>query len=165
MADRDTARGTDRFRLFHVARTACESPRTAGDRLASRLHSPAGMTPTLFDRATPLAHGYRDLAATDLAARSGRARLVDVREPHEWRGDLGRVPGSELVPLATVLRAARTWDRDEELVLICRSGQRSACAAEALAARGFRRVMNLAGGMLAYAAAGLPVERSGGRVS
>ena len=52
---------------------------------------------------------------------------------------------------------ARTWNRDDELVIVCRSGARSARAAEALAAMGFRRVMNLTGGMLAYTAAGLPV--------
>jgi rhodanese-related sulfurtransferase len=122
------------------------------------------MTQRLFDRATPAGRGYRDIAPGAVASHTG-ARLVDVREPYEMHGALGRVPGSELVPLATLLAVAGGWDPDEELVLICRSGQRSARAAEALAARGFRRVMNLDGGMIAYAAAGLPVERSGGAVS
>ncbi|MCL4228846.1 MAG: rhodanese-like domain-containing protein [Myxococcales bacterium] len=85
--------------------------------------------------------------------------MIDVREPHEFTGELGHVAGSKLVPLATLLDAARAWPRDEELVLVCRSGNRSGRAAQALAGAGFTRLYNLAGGMLAWNAAGLPVER------
>ena len=92
------------------------------------------------------------------APRAGR-RLIDVREAHELAGDLGHIAGVEHVPLATVADAARAWDRDADLLVICRSGGRSARAAEILLSLGFRRVENLAGGMLAWNAAGLPVER------
>jgi rhodanese-related sulfurtransferase len=102
--------------------------------------------------------GYRDVTPKELAAARGAARIVDVREPHELTGDLGRIPGIEPAPLATVATRARAWHRDEPIVLVCRSGGRSARAAQMLAAAGFRRVMNLAGGMIAYRAAGLPVE-------
>ena len=86
-------------------------------------------------------------------------RLIDVREPHEYVGELGHIAGAALVPLATVAAAATAWDRDADIILICRSGARSGRAAEALVTAGFRRVMNMAGGMLAYNAAQLPVER------
>lgn len=86
------------------------------------------------------------------------ARLVDVREPAELQGDLGRIPGVESVPLATVERAAASWDRDVPLVMVCRSGGRSGRAAELLVRLGFTNVMNMTGGMIAYRAAGLPVE-------
>ena len=102
---------------------------------------------------------YRDIDTATLAELRDAVALVDVREPHEFTGELGHVPGSRLVPLATVLDAARDWPRDHDLVLICRSGNRSGRAAQALAAAGFTRVMNLAGGMLAWNAAGLPIER------
>ncbi len=103
---------------------------------------------------------YRDVApAAAYAARHG-ARVVDVREPHEYRGELGHIPGAELVPMATVGARAEAWDHDDEIVVVCRSGGRSSTIAATLVAAGFRRVMNLAGGMLAYQAAGLPVERS-----
>jgi rhodanese-related sulfurtransferase len=58
------------------------------------------------------------------------------------------------VPLGTHAAQAARWDRGADIVVVCRSGGRSARAAEALVAAGFRRVMNLAGGMLAYRAAG-----------
>lgn len=117
------------------------------------------VAPALFAAAETVSGGYRDLAPATLAAYGAPVALVDVREPHEFTGELGHVPGSRLVPLATVLDAARDWPRADELVLICRSGNRSGRAAAALAAAGFTRVMNLAGGMLAWNAAGLPVER------
>jgi rhodanese-related sulfurtransferase len=90
----------------------------------------------------------------------GAVRIIDVREPDEFTGDLGHIPGAELVPLATVERAAVTWDRNVAIVVVCRSGGRSGRAGQALVAAGFRRVMNMTGGMLAYRAAGLPVARS-----
>lgn len=90
------------------------------------------------------------------------ARLIDVREPAELHGDLGKLAAAESVPLASVESAARGWDKDRELVLICRSGGRSARAAAALVKMGFTRVMNLTGGMLAYRAAGLPMTGDAG---
>lgn len=102
---------------------------------------------------------YRDIDTACLAEMRESVAMIDVREPHEFTGELGHVPGSRLVPLATVLDVSREWPRDHDLVIICRSGNRSGRAAQALAAAGFTRVMNLAGGMLAWNAAGLPIER------
>lgn len=122
---------------------------------------PATMrNPSPFERGTPMPGGYRDVSPAATLTARGRARLVDVREPHEFHGELGRIPGAELVPLATVPTHAGAWDRDADIILICRSGARSGRAAEFLARAGFRRAMNMAGGMLAYNAAGLPVEKS-----
>lgn len=89
------------------------------------------------------------------------ARRIDVREPAEFDGILGRMPGSELVPLGTLLDAAAPWPRDVPLLLICRSGARSMKAARLLAERGFTALYNLEGGMLAVNEAGLPVEGPG----
>jgi glyoxylase-like metal-dependent hydrolase (beta-lactamase superfamily II)/rhodanese-related sulfurtransferase len=83
-----------------------------------------------------------------LGAPSG-VRLVDVREPNEFDGPLGHIPASALVPLATVGDAAKSWDREAPLALICRSGGRSGKAAFQLLAMGFRRVVSMRGGMLA----------------
>ena len=85
--------------------------------------------------------------------------VVDVREPHELSGELGHIAGVDPVPLATLPARAGAWRKDDEVVLVCRSGGRSSRAAELLVAAGFRKVMNLAGGMLAYTAAGLPLAR------
>jgi glyoxylase-like metal-dependent hydrolase (beta-lactamase superfamily II)/rhodanese-related sulfurtransferase len=93
-----------------------------------------------------------------VSALGPKIALVDVREPAEFTGELGHVPGASLVPLATLADAAATWDRDREIVLVCRSGGRSARAATELANRGFRNLYNLRGGMLAWNEARLPVE-------
>lgn len=103
--------------------------------------------------------GYRDISPRSAFPLLGELRLIDVREPDEFVGPLGHVPGTELVPLATLPVSAATWDRDTALLLVCRSGARSSRAAAALAAMGFRNLFNLAGGMLAWDSDALPVER------
>lgn len=102
---------------------------------------------------------YRDISPRELHGALGTVRVVDVREPDELTGPLGHIAGVEPAPLATVAERAAAWRRDEPIVLVCRSGGRSGRAAEQLVRAGFSRVMNLAGGMLAYAAAGYPVTR------
>jgi len=118
------------------------------------------MQPKVYDTASPMRGGYRDVSPSVAYQARDTIRLVDVREPLEYTGELGHIPGAELVPLDTLDRHFGHWDRDTELIVICRSGGRSSRAAETLARAGFRRVMNMAGGMLAYQAAKLPVVRT-----
>ena len=103
--------------------------------------------------------GFRNITPAEFVALAPRPRIIDVREPDEFTGQLGHVPGAELVPLATVFTAAQPWDRDQPIVVACRSGARSARAASSLIALGFKNLMNLDGGMGAYVEAGFPVER------
>jgi sulfur dioxygenase len=104
--------------------------------------------------------GVPELSADALPRTAASApQLVDVREPDEYRGELGHIAGSVLVPLATLLAAARPWPKDRPLVLVCRSGGRSGKAALQLAAAGFGRVASLQGGMLEWNARKLPIER------
>jgi len=100
-----------------------------------------------------------DVDPAFVSSRDRELALVDVREPAEFTGELGHVPGARLVPLATLLDTAAAWDPERDIVVVCRSGGRSARAAVELARRGFRNVYNLRGGMLAWNAAQLPVER------
>jgi molybdopterin/thiamine biosynthesis adenylyltransferase/rhodanese-related sulfurtransferase len=74
--------------------------------------------------------------------------LIDVREPAEW--ELAHLAGARLVPLGMLAESIATLDRDREIVVMCRSGQRSASAARQLHAAGFHRVKNLAGGLLRW---------------
>lgn len=101
----------------------------------------------------------RSITPEETYRTRGTLRVIDVREPHEFAGDLGRIAGAESVPLATLEHAAATWDRSAELVMVCRSGGRSGHAAALLGHLGFLQVMNMIGGMEAYCAADLPVER------
>ena len=74
--------------------------------------------------------------------------LIDVREPHEFQ--ICRIPGSRLIPLGEVPKRMHELDSAQEIVVHCRSGQRSASAVELLRKAGFRKVHNLKGGILAW---------------
>jgi rhodanese-related sulfurtransferase len=101
----------------------------------------------------------RERAAAEVHAEITRYRVIDVREPNEFYGDLGTIAGAELIPLATVAESVARLAGAEPLLLVCRSGRRSAKACETLQGLGIADVTNLAGGMLAWGEAGLPVER------
>ena len=105
------------------------------------------------------AAGYADLSTAEVNALLGKVRLIDVRQPDEFRGDLGHIAGAELVPLGVLPAVSASWPRDETLVVICRSGGRSAQGAGTLARMGFSRVHNMVGGMIRWNADRRPVER------
>ena len=95
--------------------------------------------------------GVPEITPHELAARIARGDdfdLIDVREPYEWT--IGRLPGARLVPLGTLAEALPTLDSARDIVVHCRSGARSANAVRQLQAAGFRRVWNLAGGILRW---------------
>ena len=87
----------------------------------------------------------------------GQGVLVDVREPQEWSA--GHAPQAEHRPLGDLDPAAH--DPAVPVVAICRSGNRSGKAADLLANAGVP-VHNVAGGMKAWAEAGLPIVTDAG---
>jgi len=114
----------------------------------------------LHDQAgRPHPGGFKDVSPTEVTLPPQGYLLIDVREPHEYSGELGHIPGAQLVPMGTLLAAAQGWKKDAELLLVCKSGGRSAASAQALATAGFTRVMNLQGGMLGWNAQGLKTEK------
>ena len=82
------------------------------------------------------------------------AVLLDVREPTEWRQ--GHIPDAILMPMGEVPSHRDELPAGKRIVVVCRSGGRSAAITDVLRARGHDTV-NLTGGMCAWAAAGLPV--------
>jgi rhodanese-related sulfurtransferase len=96
--------------------------------------------------------------ATHLINRED-AFVVDVREPGEFSA--GHVLGAKNVPLARVEAAGAELAKrkGKPLIVYCETGDRSARAAAILRKQGFARVVNLSGGMKAWQAAGLPVEK------
>jgi len=121
----------------------------------------AQTTPAVENDWAPIAMapgGFPEVSAPWLGEHHGSVRVVDVRQPDEYRGELGHVPGAELVPLATLASHAASWDRDAPVVTVCRSGGRSGKAALELASLGLRRIASMAGGMRAWNEQGLPVE-------
>lgn len=78
-----------------------------------------------------------------------KLHLIDVREPAEFRKS--RIPGARNVPLAKLPQAVQgTIGPDEDIVLICATGARSAMAFRTLRRAGFKRLRNLTGGMRAW---------------
>jgi rhodanese-related sulfurtransferase len=100
----------------------------------------------------------RDLTPEEVVRglEEGRMVLVDVREPNET--DLERFPDAVLVPLSAFDPAAIPDPSGREVVFACRSGRRSVTASLAAQDQGFAYGSHLAGGILAWKAAGLPTE-------
>jgi rhodanese-related sulfurtransferase len=91
------------------------------------------------------------------------AQLVDVRETYER--EAGRIPGdSGHIELDRLTDEAESIDRERTVVFYCRSGSRSALAAQAFSAAGWD-AHNLDGGLKAWVADGLPIEPEDGRVA
>jgi len=77
--------------------------------------------------------------------RSGDAVLLDVRTAEEYAA--GHVPGVQLIPLQELERRLDEVPRDKPVLVICRSGNRSAQAVKLLRDKGFANVRNFSGGM------------------
>ena len=72
--------------------------------------------------------------------------LLDVREPNEYQ--IGKIPGSTLIPLGEVPQRVNEIPRDKEIIVHCKMGGRSAKAAAFLRQQGYKNVKNLKGGIL-----------------
>lgn len=90
--------------------------------------------------------------------KRGELTLVDVRGADEFSG--GHVPGALHLPLDEIAARAGDIPAGRDVAFICATGKRSAMAAEQLTISG-REAGNVAGGMDAWQAAGLPVQQGG----
>ncbi|MGJ3220993.1 rhodanese-like domain-containing protein [Geobacillus thermoleovorans] len=80
--------------------------------------------------------------------RAGESlHIIDVREPEEVAA--GKIPGAVNIPLGLIEFRMHELDKNEEYILVCRSGGRSGRAAEVLDSYGYQ-VINMTGGMLAW---------------
>lgn len=75
--------------------------------------------------------------------------LVDVRQPEELTGPLKALPGVVNIPLPELSSRYSEIPRDKDVVLVCRSGNRSGQAASFLRSKGYTKIKNMQGGMLA----------------
>ena len=98
------------------------------------------------------------VAATQLINHKN-ALVLDVREESEYKA--GHVLNSKLVPPGQLNEriGEREKYRDKPVVVVCRSGARSANACALLGKQGYAEVYNLAGGMIAWQKANLPVKK------
>ncbi len=87
----------------------------------------------------------------DRLDRGDQPTIIDVREPHEWQIANLEGYGSRLIPLGQVGERIGELNRDEEIVLHCKMGGRSAKAYDILKKAGFTKIKNLKGGITAWA--------------
>ena len=83
--------------------------------------------------------------------------LLDVREPDEYAA--GHIPGITLIPMGDVASRLSEIPTDKEVIVTCRTGNRSGQVADLLREQGFTNVHNMSGGIVAWEEAGYPVEQ------
>jgi len=81
--------------------------------------------------------------------------VLDVREQSEW--DQGHIPGASLIPLGELPDRLEDIPADTEVVVVCRTGNRSATGRDILRQAGFAQTASMAGGMVQWQNAGYPV--------
>jgi rhodanese-related sulfurtransferase len=94
--------------------------------------------------------------------REGAVQLVDVREDYEYAA--GRIAGARHLELVSLADEAGSIDRERPVLFYCRVGSRSGVASQAFRAAGYDSY-NIAGGLVAWATAGLPLEPADGHVA
>jgi rhodanese-related sulfurtransferase len=89
-----------------------------------------------------------------VAKQQAGAFLLDVREPSEWND--AHIAGATLIPLGELPSRVNELPKDKEIVVVCRSGNRSAQGRDILLNAGFDQVTSMAGGLNQWKAAGYP---------
>jgi rhodanese-related sulfurtransferase len=89
-------------------------------------------------------------------SQNGRPFILDVRQPEEFRD--GHIRGAKLIPLNELAGRMNELPKNQEIICVCRSGNRSSSATRQLSGAGYQ-VSNLTGGMIAWTHAGLPVKQ------
>jgi rhodanese-related sulfurtransferase len=92
--------------------------------------------------------------AEAVAKRDAGAFILDVRQPEEWNEF--HVPESTLIPLDQLAARTAELPKDKEIVIVCRSGNRSGQARDLLLDAGFTNVTSMAGGLTQWKSAGYP---------
>jgi len=108
-----------------------------------------GLRPAVPESIAVQTNSTGEISAVELNERLKRGddiKIIDVREPNEYQ--INRIPGSQLIPLGEIPRRYAELDPNDELVMQCKMGGRSAKAADFLRSVGFKKVLNLKGGIL-----------------
>ncbi len=139
--------------LGAAALVAACSP--AAQAASSSPGAPAASAPAGSIQALPAEVSVADA----LALREAGAFVLDVRQPEEWAA--GHVPDATLIPLGELASRVNEVPKDRQVVVVCRSGNRSAQGRDILLGAGHPSVTSMAGGMNDWAAAGYPTATGG----
>jgi hydroxyacylglutathione hydrolase len=116
--------------------------------------------PLRFAGAQISGEGVPEILPEHLLPFQKQVKLIDVRRPDEFTGELGHIEGATLATLESEFRSViETLPRDKTYVFVCRSGGRSARATAFAMSLGFENAYNLQGGMMYWNSLGLPVVR------
>ena len=107
--------------------------------------------------AAPIFRSISPQEARSLMASRKDLVLVDVRSPEELRE--GSIPGSQLIPMGELARGRMSVPEGKPLLLICAVGGRSYAVGQYFSHKGYKEIYNLSGGISAWKAAGLPLQR------
>ncbi|MBP6787220.1 MAG: rhodanese-like domain-containing protein [Candidatus Promineofilum sp.] len=98
-----------------------------------------------------------DVDTVEAVRQNPGVYLLDVREPDEYAA--GHIPGITLIPMGEVASRLSELPRDKEIIVTCRTGNRSSQVADLLREQGFTNVHNMTGGIVAWEEAGYAVEQ------
>lgn len=132
-----------------AGRSALAETPAPGSSIQATLAAPAVV-------ATPLPATIN--VAEAAALQSAGAWILDVRQPEEWNA--GHIDGAQLIPLGELSSRLSEVPQDVPIVVVCRSGNRSASGRDILLNAGYPSVTSMAGGIKDWAAAGYPVTTS-----
>ena len=85
-----------------------------------------------------------------------QTEFIDVREPDEFAE--ARIPGAKLIPMSEMNNRVTEIPNDKDVVIYCRTGNRSAYLVSILEQNGYHNLINLAGGIVSWYEEGFPVE-------
>jgi rhodanese-related sulfurtransferase len=137
-----------------ATQAATAAPPTAAPATAAPSPAPANATPLAPASLVALPAQVTPQEAAALRERG--AFVLDVRQASEWVD--GHVPGATLIPLDQLPARVGEVPRDRPVVVICRSGNRSAAGRDILLGAGFAAVTSVEGGIRAWESAGLPIK-------
>lgn len=104
--------------------------------------------------------GIPEITVQKLFEKYQQATMIDVRRPDEWVGEYGHIEGVKMVTMGPELETyLNTLDKEKEYVFVCRSGARSGNVTQYCLQIGFKHVINMQGGMIAWNQHGFPVTR------
>lgn len=107
--------------------------------------------PAAFSTSLPLEISVAQAAQ----AKDEGAFILDVRQPEEWAQF--HIPGATLIPLGELPNRLNEIPKDREVIVVCRSGNRSAQGRDILLRAGYTLVTSMAGGVTEWQAQGLPI--------
>ena len=101
-----------------------------------------------------------DVEPQEVFELKGQVKLVDVRRPDELTGELSHIEGVTHIVLDELGSRLSEIPKDETVIFVCRSGQRSASATDFAQSQGYKEVYNMLGGMIKWNELKLPIARN-----